>query len=102
MSLTEPITAAALEASPAPDGEASLLSEHSADIARFHAAVAQNRRLLGDRPGTGTGTAGRGRRFEMLWGWIKLPSLSYFLAISYYEMPYLGWDEDAQLPAISV
>ena len=38
----------------------------------FHAAVAQNRRLLGDRP-TGTGTAGRGRRFEMLWGWIKLP-----------------------------
>ncbi|CAL1126681.1 unnamed protein product [Cladocopium goreaui] len=60
MSLTEPITAAALEASPAPDGEASLLSEHSADIARFHAAVAQNRRLLGDRPGTGTGTAGPG------------------------------------------
>lgn len=61
--LTEPITAAALEASPAPDGEASLLSEHSADIARFHAAVAQNRRLLGDWPGTGT--AGRGRRIEI-------------------------------------
>lgn len=37
---------AALEASPAPE-EASLLSDHSADIARFKAAVAANQRLLG-------------------------------------------------------
>ena len=71
--LTEPITSAALEASPTPEGEASLLSEHSADLARFHAAVAQNRRLLGDRPGTGA--AGRGPGFDMLWGCIKLPIL---------------------------
>ena len=46
--LTEPITGAALEASPE-RGEASLLSEHSADVRRFHAAVAQNQRLLAER-----------------------------------------------------
>jgi len=47
--LTEPITGAALEASPEREGEASLLSEHSADVRRFHAAVAQNQRLLAER-----------------------------------------------------
>ena len=47
--LTEPITGAALEASPEREGEASLLSEHSADVRRFHAVVAQNQRLLAER-----------------------------------------------------
>ena len=90
MALTEPITAAALEASPAPDGEASLLSEHSADLARFHAAVAQNRRLLGDRPGTGTtgttGTAGRGPSFRTAWGMDQI-----FHIVSCYEDAIFGY-----------
>lgn len=47
--MTEPLTPAALEATPSsPVGEASLMSDRSS-IARFKAAVAQNQRLLSDQ-----------------------------------------------------